>query len=271
MAEISDFLDADSSNDCTPAFNRAVTAIGQSKGDRTLRFPSGSYAFRTQPSANPFGLNLVGESMSSTALRKFYSDGRLLHFTALSGLYGGGCADLSVWAAPGYAPGYGVVLRGNDQFQPNYSVFRNVDITGPGLWHIPLLMDGSAMTGAGGRAKDMRDCTLTNVFAFNATAASLYMRSAIGATVVGGGVLSGAGPISASGLWISGTVDVPSTQIDIVGLKNSGQLNITRATHIRYFGSIGQLNTDASSHCVVIGQCDDPTGNALVHSTVILN
>jgi hypothetical protein len=163
------------------------------------------------------------------------------------------------------------VLRGSAEKQPNRLFFQNINITGPGLWNVAVLIDGAALTGEGGLPAGVRSGSFVNMWLFNTKIAAVMIRSGVGLNFLGGGAFPGNGPVDGSGVWIIGTDQVPSTQIDFYAFVNNGVLNISKSSSVRYIGDMGSLVTDSSSRCTVIGQCGDASRNQLRQSSVILS
>jgi hypothetical protein len=131
---------------------------------------------------------------------------------------GNGCAvrDLIIWKAITRVGGTAIKFTGSSTaLRAGFPMVDNVRITGDGTWSHGIVVDGTAMTGAG--TQGLRDCTLRNTWVFNTTVAdkSIWVKNGAQFSMIGGGIVDGLG--ANSGMTITGAAGATSTSQNVSG------------------------------------------------------
>lgn len=161
----------DGSSDNTAALNAAVAAMAD-LDVYTIRLRGGGsiYQFNSKPNSFSVPVILVGESYSTTVLRRGYSEagGNNVGFMTWSGsgATGGGLFDCQVLAAAGTTGGTMVVMTTGVDDVAGFQRMADcvVTYTGDGSYYRCLLIDGSLNAVSG--SQGLRDFTARNVYLF---------------------------------------------------------------------------------------------------------
>jgi hypothetical protein len=124
--------------------------------------------------------------------------------------------DLIIWKAITRTGGTAIKFTGaSTALRAGFPMVDNVRITGDGTWSHGIVVDGTAMTGAG--TQGLRDCTLRNTWVFNTTVAdkSIWVKNGAQFSMIGGGIVDGLG--ANSGMTITGAAGATSTSQNVSG------------------------------------------------------
>jgi hypothetical protein len=167
------------------AANAAISAIlsGSTNGDFTLNIPGGQWQAQGGVSV-PAGVNILGAGKLNTVWNKAFNAGAAFSFTGtdVSGplANGGGRLDeLTIYATSGYSPGFGLYLVADSaNHSPDFFHSRNLMITGPGLWTVGVMIDGSLRVAP--NPPGVRDVRFDSFDVFGCSQANMYLKTAIG-------------------------------------------------------------------------------------------
>lgn len=245
--------------DDTVAYNNFITALNNDPKKRTGYLASGLFRLSAQPVAPRYGVNLIGDSVSTCALIRDYN-----------GVAGVGLLDIrengisarnfGIQSAPNRTGGSAISIVSSATYSCSFVTIEDMYLTSQGnnTWDNTIWIDGTAKTTP---ATGARDLAFRNVNVFGANGYSVYARGAQGWTWYGGGIFPASGTNAASGgLLITGTTAVPSVQVrmDIVSVAG---INLTQCNDVRIEASrIGALagvsinNDSTAADCRVIGE-----------------
>lgn len=169
---------------------------------------------------------------------------------------GGRVAGMSLWAAPGVACGYAVVLGTGAQNLPDRVSLEGLRITtgplqsGPhGTWYCAINGNGTGRTSPPG----FRGMTIRDVEFFNVRSPGIVLWGVNAARISGVMGYTGQGVTAYTGMWIGGSSGVRSTDVQISDCYCEGPLNVTNTINSGFEGRWnGGIQTDTLSqqYCV---------------------
>jgi len=239
----------DGASDNTAKFNAAVQAACAAHG-KALFFPAGEWRFASRPAPIGCGLWIEGEGNGSnprngTALIADYDDAEVARgFLTWDGSYahnlgtGGGISNLSIYKGGSRKGGTALKLTGeDDNHRAGFFTISDVVVSGAGSpqgrWNKDLVIDGSCCTAAS--AQGIRDIHIRNFWAAMAQGPGDAVLISNGVQLFWyGGEVFGAGAGASVGISIegSGTTTGNSTNIWLVGIYLTGDLNVANAKNV---------------------------------------
>lgn len=242
---------ADGVTDNTAAFNTFMAACkaGQYKGE----LPLGNIVFLSKPNDIDFAWDLGGKGLNGTVLIRKYNEATptfgLINIVAASGTK---IHDMAIESAASQTGGAMVSVTSTSIFANSGIVLENLWLStfGSDTQTYSLYIDGSLKTTA---PAGVRDVSLKNVHVFGSTNYSVFLKSIIGFSWVGGGVYPAGGTgILSGGIQISGVASVKSQYVSISIVTCNG-LNLTNCTNLNLeipvIGAISGISVNNDATC----------------------
>lgn len=178
--------------DIGPAMQDAKNAIyAMPNRSGKIKIPPGNWAMVASP-GDLSGIVIEGESATTSVILYCNASGIAFYFSGAAS-NGGGIRHLGIMLESGLGntSSYGILLRGNAQFQPDQMTFEDIYLTGLGsYWWDGFDIDGSARSTPQG----VRVGTLNNVQVFQCRNMGIMFANAVQWTMVNVGIYTGVGP-----------------------------------------------------------------------------
>lgn len=199
----------------TPAFN-AMIADMKARGINQAYIPTGSYYFYEKPNTITFGLQLRGDGMNQTVLRRNYNEAGtttgLLHFmpSAVGGVLkstvnGAKVSNLAILAVTGTSGGAAIGFASIAESAANYVELEGLYLSAMdgGSWYCTLAFNGSNRIAG---PEGVRNVKISGCDIFGASYCSLYGNAIKGLTIVGSSLQQAGGTGTyTGGMVITGT------------------------------------------------------------------
>lgn len=245
--------------DNTAAFNAFMAACKAGNYDGEL--PLGTIRFASKPNNIDFGWNLGGKGLNGTILLRDYNETNdstgILNIVGASGIK---IHDMAIESASGKTGGCMISAISSSTFAISGLVFENLWLStfGSNTQVYTLYLSGGMKTSA---PTGIRDVSLKNVHAFGSTNFSVYLKSVIGLSWMGGGVYPAGGTgASSGGIAITGVTSNYSQYVTI-NVNTCGGLNLTKCVNLNInapvIGSISGVsinNDNTCSRANIVGQ-----------------